>query len=321
MPSPADPHDHDAVDGHDHGAHDHGHDHGHEHRHGHTDRIAPRRLKVVLGLQFVVLLLELGGGWAAGSLALIADAGHMATDVTALGMVLVAATIANRPATTRQTYGWRRAEVLAAMANAAALFAVGGGVVVEALSRFRAPEPVDALPMLGIAVIGLLANLAGIATLGTPGEHDLNARGAWLHLISDALGSVGAITAAVLIWKLGWTWADPAVSLLVSVLVLRSAWGLMKDAASVLMERAPDHVDVDGLRAAILAEPGVLAVHDLHVWMIAWGDIALSGHVVTENGPPDLLKRLFALVDEQTGITHITLQLEPPGFSEAEPHA
>lgn len=296
----------------------HGHDHGHGHGH---DRVAPSRLAVVLALQFAYLLVELVGGWWTGSLALIADAGHMATDVTALGMVLVAARIAQRPATATQTYGWRRAEVLAAIANAAALFAVGGGIVVEAIGRLSEPQPVVALPMLGIAAGGLLVNLLGLAAMGTPGHGDLNARGAWLHLVSDALGSVGAMAAAALIWKFGWTWADPAVSVLVSALVVRSAWGLMRDGTTVLMESAPAHVDVQGLRAALLAEPGVVAVHDLHVWMIAWGDTALSGHVVTDAWTPDLLHRLHALVGERTGITHVTLQLEPPDFREGETHA
>lgn len=299
---------------------DPGHDHGHSHAHDHTRRVAPARLAIVLALQFVYMLVELAGGFWTGSLALIADAGHMAADVMALGMVLVAARIAQRPATATQTYGWRRAEVLAAIANAAALFAVGGGIVVEGVSRFSDPHPVVALPMMGIAAGGLLVNLLGLAAMGTPGHGDLNARGAWLHLISDALGSIGAILAAGVIWKLGWLWADPAVSLLVSVLVLRSAWGLMKDGTTVLMESAPAHIDVDGLRAALLAECGVTAVHDLHVWMIAWGDVALSGHVVTSDATPDLLHRLYGVVGEKTGITHITLQLEPPGFREAETH-
>ncbi len=315
-------HDHESP-GHDH-SHSHSHDHGHPHDqapgHDHAHRVAPARLGIVLALQFAYMLVELVGGRWTGSLALIADAGHMATDVTALGLVLVAGQIALRPATATQTYGWRRAEVLAAIANAAGLFAVGGGIVVEAVSRLSAPQPVIALPMLGIAVGGLLVNLLGLAAMGTPGHGDLNARGAWLHLISDALGSVGAIMAAGLIWELGWTWADPAVSLFVSALVLRSAWGLLKDGTAVLMESAPAGVDVDGLRAAILAESGVVGVHDLHVWMIAWGDVALSGHVVSSESSPDLLHRLCALVRQRTGITHITLQVEPPDFLEAETH-
>lgn len=282
------------------------------------------RLAVVLGLQFAYMLVELGGGWWTGSLALVADAGHMATDVTALGMVLVAARIAARPATPTQTWGWRRAEVLAALANAAALFAVGGGIVVEALSRFGEPHDVAAPTMMGIAAGGLLVNLAGMAALGTPGHGDLNARGAWLHLMSDALGSVGAIAAGAVMWKLGWMWADPAVSLLVSVLVLRSAWGLMRDATAVLMESAPAHVDAHAVRQALLAEPGVLAVHDLHVWMIAWGDVSISAHVVLDAvrcaDAPGVLHRLAGRVRDRTGVGHITLQLEPEGFVEDAVH-
>lgn len=336
---------HDPDHGHDHGhghghGHDHGHapkppprssgDHGHEHDHGHghghdhAKRVAPNRLAIVLALQAVYMGVELFGGLWTGSLALLADAGHMATDVTALAMVLVAARIALRPATRTQTYGWRRAEVLAALANAAALFAVGGGIVVEAFSRFNDPHPVDALPMMGIALGGLFVNIAGIVALGTPGHGDLNGRGAWLHLISDALGSVGAVAAGAMMWKFNWMWADPAISLVVSALVLRSAWSLLRDAASVLMESAPAHIDVDALRTALLAEPGVVGVHDLHVWMIAWGDISLSGHVVVDSvscaDTPTVLHRLSACVRERTGISHITLQLEPEGFVEGEVH-
>ena len=278
----------------------------------------------MLALQFAYMGVEGVGGWWTDSLALLADAGHMATDVTALGMVLVAARIAQRPATRTQTYGWRRAEVLAALANAAALFAVGGGIVVEAFSRFSDPQPIDAVPMMGIALGGLFVNIAGIFALGTPGHGDLNGRGAWLHLISDALGSVGAVAAGAMMWKFGWMWADPAISLVVSALVLRSAWSLMRDAASVLMESAPAHIDVDGLRTALLAERGVISVHDLHVWMIAWGDVSLSGHVVVDApscaDTPALLHRLSSCVRERTGISHITLQLEPEGFVEGDVH-
>ena len=309
--------------GHAHGR-DHGHDHGHGHGHGHATRVPPSRLAIVLGLQFAYMVVEGVGGWWTDSLALLADAGHMATDVTALAMVLVAARIAQRPATRTQTYGWRRAEVLAALANAAALFAVGGGIVVEAFSRFSDPQPIDAVPMMAIAFGGLLVNIAGIFALGTPGHGDLNGRGAWLHLISDALGSVGAVAAGAMMWKFGWMWADPAISLIVSALVLRSAWSMLRDAASVLMESAPPHIDVDGLRTALLAEPGVIGVHDLHVWMIAWGDVSLSGHVVVDSvscaDTPTMLHRLSSCVRERTGISHITLQLEPEGFVEGDVH-
>ncbi len=315
-------HDHDHDHGHGHAppspAEAHSHDHSHAHDHA---RISPNRLGIVLAMQFSYLLVELIGGWWTGSLALIADAGHMATDVTALAMGLVAARIALRPATAQQTYGWRRAEVLAATANGAALFAVGGGIVVEAFGRLSESHAIDGPTMLAIAAGGLLVNLAGLATMGTPGHGDINARGAWLHLMSDALGSIGAMLAGAVIWQFGWTWADPIVSVLVSVLVLRSAWGLLKEGTAVLMESAPAHIDVDGLRSALLTEPGVSAVHDLHVWMIAWGDIALSGHVVSESVDPSFLARLHRIVGERTGITHITLQVEPPGFLEAEPHS
>lgn len=278
----------------------------------------------MLALQFAYMGVEGVGGWWTDSLALLADAGHMATDVTALAMVLVAARIAQRPATRTQTYGWRRAEVLAALANAAALFAVGGGIVVEAFSRFSDPQPIDAVPMMAIALGGLFVNIAGIFALGTPGHGDLNGRGAWLHLISDALGSVGAVAAGAMMWKFGWMWADPAISLVVSALVLRSAWSLMRDAASVLMESAPAHIDVDAVREALLAEPGVLAVHDLHVWMIAWGDVSISAHVVLDTlrcaDAPGVLHRLSERVRRRTGVGHITLQLEPEGFIEDPVH-
>jgi cobalt-zinc-cadmium efflux system protein len=314
-------------------AHDHApaaggaHDHGHGHAHGHVDRSAgARRLSLLLALVVVYIGVEVAGGLISGSLALLADAGHMVSDAAALAVTLVALRLAQRPATPQRTYGWHRAEILAAAVNGAALLLISGGVLFEAWERFRAPPPVAGPLMMGVAAGGLVVNLVGLALLHARREDNLNLRGAWLHVLSDALGSVAALAAGALAWGFGWTLADPVASVIIAVLVLRGAWRLMDDAVHVLMEGAPPHIDVDAVRAALAAEPGVVTVHDLHVWTITSGMICVSVHVVVPtsalapDGGPELLRRLSDLLRARFGIAHATIQIEPPGFEEPDVH-
>lgn len=293
---------------------------GHSHRHDHAAAAGRnrRRLALVLGLAAAYMLAEAVGGWLTGSLALLADAGHMLSDVGALGLSLFAMAMARRPPTSRRTYGYYRLEILAALANGATLVAISLFVFAEAFQRFRQPPEVDAPVMMAIAAGGLLVNLAGLWLLREGRDESLNVRGAWLHVLTDALGSVQAIAAGVLIWAFGWGWADPAASVLIALLVIYSAWSLLKEATGVLMESAPAHIDVDAVRDAMIGVPGVLDVHDLHVWTITSGMESLSAHVVVNEAcyDCDVLTAIRTTLHERFGIHHMTVQMETETFEE-----
>ena len=290
--------------------------------HGHERRAAAsenrRRLLLVLGLSALTLLAEAFGGLWTGSLALLADAGHMLSDVSALSLSVLALSLAQRPRGPQQTYGHHRTEILAALANGILLAGVSISILVESVERLGRPTPILAGPMLAIASLGLTVNLAALGMLWSGRSHDLNVRGAWLHVAGDALGSLGAITAAALVLAFGWTWADPLASLLISGLVLWSAWALLREAVGVLMEWAPPHLDVPEIERAIRGLTGVSAVHDLHVWTIASGMVALSGHVVSsEDGEPrKLLQEVSDLLHDRFEISHSTIQIESQDFDE-----
>lgn len=302
----------------------HKHDHSHNHHHHAGMRAANRRrLLAALALTGGYMLVEVAGGLLTGSLALLADAGHMLSDVAALGLSAFAAKLAEKTPTAKSTYGYYRTEVLAALANGATLIAVSAFILIEAYGRLREPPQVLGAPMTAVALGGLLVNLAGLWILGGGREHSLNVRGAWLHMLTDALGSVGAIVAGVCIWGLGWYWVDPAASVLIALLVVYSAWRLLLDSVAVLMESAPRGIDVDEVRSALLAVSGVSTVHDLHVWSITSGLDSLSAHVVVEDGAAhkNLLNELRAMLHNRFGISHTTLQLEPSDFGDCGGHA
>lgn len=289
---------------------------GHGHRHGRED--GRKRLAGVLVLVLVYMVAEIAGGLWTGSLALLADAAHMASDAAALGLALFAVWFAGRPSGSRHTYGYHRTEILAALANGAALVAVAVLVVSEAWERLREPVAVAGLPMAAVATGGLVVNLVSLRLLHGSRDENLNLQGAWLHVLSDTLGSIQAVAAGVLIHSFGWTWVDAAASVLIALLVVASAWGLLRESVSVLMESAPGHLDVDEVRDAILRLEGVTGVHDLHVWTITSGLDALSAHVDHEAGvePAELLGRIRARLHEGFGLDHLTIQLEPAGFEE-----
>jgi cobalt-zinc-cadmium efflux system protein len=297
------------------------HDHERDHRPESTD--ARRRLALALGLAAVYLVAEVAGGLWTGSLALLADAGHMGSDVAALSLALFAAWVASHPADDRWTYGRARAEILAALGQGVALVAVAVFVAIEAVERFGAPRPIAGAGMLAIATGGLLVNLASLAVLGEGHRHSLNLRGAWLHVLSDALGSVGAMLAGVVVWQLGWIWADPAASLAIAGLVLVSAWQLIRDAVDVLMEAAPRGVDVDGVRRDLAALAGVRSVHDLHVWTLGQGRVALSCHLVVARIErfEALLTDAYTLLGNRHHIDHATIQVEPESLAHASPRS
>ncbi|MEP7176115.1 MAG: cation diffusion facilitator family transporter [Gemmatimonadales bacterium] len=269
------------------------------------------RLWAVLVLTGTFMVLEAVGGWLSGSLALLADAGHMLTDVGALALSLLTAWIAKRPADDTKTYGYLRWEILAALVNGAALFGIAGWVVIEAVQRIQHPEPIRTGLFLAVAAAGLVVNLVGLALLHGSRDGSLNARSAYLHVMGDALGSIGALAAAAIIWLTGWLPADAIVSIALSLLILAGAWRLLRESTDILLDAVPRHVALADVQRRILDVPGVAAVHDLHVWTVVSGVVAMSGHAVV----PDLEAHPGALDDIRTemaalGIGHVTMQLE-----------
>ena len=256
--------------------------------------------------------VEVAGGWISGSLALLADAGHMLSDAGALALALLAMRFARRPATSHRTYGSYRAEILAALVNGATLVAVAAFILVEAVDRFRHPPEVQGGLMLAVACGGLLVNGLGLVLLHGGRDASLNMRGAWLHVLTDALGSLQAIAAGALIAAFGWRWIDPLASVLIGLLIVYSSWSLIRRSVDVLMENAPGHIDVDQIRSALQALPHVTGVHDLHVWTIASGFVALSAHVVVNRGRDQdaVLQAARAMLAERFGIRHSTIQVD-----------
>lgn len=290
--------------------------HDHEQPEARPSRVNRRPLVIALAITATFLVIEVIGGVLTNSLALLADAGHMLTDVAALALALFAIWLANRPATPVRSFGFYRAEILAALINAATLVAVSIYIFWEAFHRLGAPPEVESGPMLAVAVAGLAANAASAWFLMRGGghQHNLNTRGAFLHVIGDMLGSAGAIVAALVMLATGWYLADPLLSAGIGGLILFSSWRLLKEAVDVLLESTPKHIDPQAVRAAMAATPGVRGVHDLHIWTVTSGLVAMSGHVEVD---PDAawdatLRRLTALLRDDFGIAHVTLQPEAP---------
>lgn len=285
------------------------HHHGHDHH-----EIGKARLKLVLSITALFMVVELVGGILANSLALIADSAHMLADVGALGLSLFVLWFSRRPATDAKTYGYLRLEILAALLNGTVLIVISGGIFWQAWRRLRAPVEIEGPLMLGVAAAGLVVNVVGALLLHGSAEHNLNLRGAYLHVLGDLLGSVGAITAAIIILTTGWTPADAITSALVGMLILSSSWKLVREAVDVLLEAVPAHIDMALLRRTIHEIPGVDEVHDLHVWSLTSGFLAMSGHVVVRT--PDqnnaVLRQIHERMHANFGITHVTVQIEPP---------
>lgn len=277
-----------------------------------------QRVAVALVLVVGYMIAEAVGGLLANSLALLADAGHMLSDAAALGLTLFALWVAQRPPTARHSFGYYRAEILAALVNGAALFVIAAVIFVEAYHRFGALPEIRSGFMLAVALGGLLTNVVCLWLLHPGRSENLNVHGAWLHVVADALGSIAAIAAALLIWVFDWTWADLTASILIAIAVLYSAWGIVKQAVAVLMEATPRHLDIDRIRSAMMSVAGVVAIHDLHVWTIGSGMDCLAAHAVVEEGCPyhSVLSDLRRTLSQQFGIDHVTLQLEPAGFEE-----
>lgn len=284
----------------------------HDHVHNRSGSGHLKPLVWALIITFVFAIVEAIGGWVSGSLALLGDAGHMVTDAASLGLGAIAALLAQRPATERHSFGWGRAEVLAAIANAVFMLAIIAGIGYAAIDRLLEPRPVRGGLVMLVAGIGLLVNLS-VAGILHRGEQTLNIRGALLHVMGDLLGSVAALLAGLVIWLTGWTPIDPILSLLICVLILISSLRLLRDALHVVMEGVPRELDLPEVGKTLAGIEGVRSVHDLHIWRLDSSTVSLSAHVVVDDlkAWPAVLERLRETLIRRFAIHHITLQPEP----------
>ena len=273
-------------------------------------------------INFIFLIIEVIGGVYAGSLALLSDAGHMLTDVGALGLAIIVSRMADRPPDERRTYGYLKTEILGAFINGSTLVAICGFIIWEAIQRFQNPQPILAVPMLIVAVLGLAANLFSARILHGGKSKDINIRAAYLHLIFDALGSVGAIMSGLLIWLWGVYWIDTIASLLIVILILAGTWKMILDSVKMLIDSVPEGMNYGQIRRSILNMNHVIDVHDLHIWSIGQNNPALSAHIILTNDCTEkqhwdqCLKQVQGMLAQSFNIKHTTIQVEPLGFSE-----
>ena len=279
-----------------------------------------QRLKWALIISSVYFFAELSAGFVTNSLALLSDAGHMLSDIGALGLSLFAFRVAKRPATHHSTYGYHRVEILAALFNGLTLWLIVGVIFTSAYYRLANPPAVESFGMIVVAVLGLMVNIAAAVILHSGHQHNLNMRGAFLHVMSDAIGSVGAIAAGVIMLTTGWYLADPLISMFIGALILYSSWSLIKDSLSVLMQSVPKGIRLDEVRQTIEAVDGVYKVHDLHVWAVTSDIYTLSAHAVVENGGDFhlVLNGIEDTLKERFNIEHTTIQLETESREDKE---
>lgn len=284
----------------------------HQHSTGRDSRAKIKVISIALVLTFFYMIAEAVGGWFTNSLALMADAGHMLTDVAAMGLTLAAIWFGSRPATAKKTFGYYRFEILAAFVNGIALALLSIWVIWEAVNRWQAPGEIHGVQMSAIAFGGLIVNIIAAKLLHSGHTHDMNLHGAFLHVIGDLLGSVAAIIAGVLILGFGWLWADAASSILISLIIIYGAWRLIVDSVNVLLEGTPGHIDLRAVESEILATTGVSGVHDLHIWTISSGIVAMSAHISHHESVrhSDLLVTVKDRLHDSFGIDHLTIQME-----------
>jgi cobalt-zinc-cadmium efflux system protein len=296
----------------------HGNVHG---RHDHAHHAPARSLRLALAITGTLLVVEVIGGFLTNSLALLADAGHMLTDVGALGLSLFVAWFTMQPVTPRKSYGYLRWEILAAFLNGATLLLISAWILFEAVTRVRNPEPVEGGLMLVVAVAGLIANLIAARILHPTSRANMNVRGAYLHVLGDLLASVGTVAAALLISYTGWLIADPLVSFLTAALIIRGAWQLVREAVDILLESTPRHIDLQVVRTQLEAIPGIESVHDLHIWSVTPSMVAMSAHAIVRD-PAAHQHALEHIHDAMRlfGIQHVTVQLERREMYEREGH-
>lgn len=323
------PHDH-SGHAHDHHGHDHGHDHAHDHGHGHSHahghghhhhvpKDFGRAFAIGTALNLGFVIVEAGAGLFTHSLALLADAGHNLSDVLGLVLAWGAATLAKRAPKGRHTYGLRKGTVLASLANAALLLAATGAIAWEAVRRFAAPTPVESGPVMIVAAIGIVINTATALMFMRGSKDDLNARGAFLHMAADAAVSAGVVLAALLMMLTGWLWIDSVTSLLIVAVIVLGTWGLLRDSLDMALDAAPRGIDPAAVRDWLAARPGVVEVHDLHVWAMSTTETAMTAHVVrpAADDHDEFLHEVCAELNSRFRIGHATVQVE----HSAGPHA
>ncbi|MFL5482920.1 MAG: cation diffusion facilitator family transporter [Gemmatimonadaceae bacterium] len=305
--------------------HPHQHDGAHDHRHGlghsHIGDVSVAGLRIALTITAIFLVVEVVGGVLANSIALLADAGHMLTDVAALGLALFVAWFSKQPSSPQKTYGYLRWEILAAFVNGATLLLISAGILVEAVVRLRHPEAVGGGLMLGVAVAGLAANLVSARVLSGSSRENLNTRGAYLHVLGDLLATVGTIIAALLIRFTGWLMADPVASILTTVLIMGGAWRLVRESVDILLESTPAHIPMPAVRSQLEAIPGIESVHDVHVWAVTPAIVAMSAHCIVRE--PDQHQHVLEHIHDAMrlfGIQHVTIQLEREDMLDRERH-
>lgn len=293
--------------------------------HGHVQSASSRNkrsLAVVFGLTSFYLIVEVVGGLWTGSLALLADAGHMLTDVAGVGLALLAIRFAEKPASPERTYGYYRVEILAALTNAVVLILISLYILYEAYQRFKNPPEVESAAMLGVACVGLIINIIGMYILRAGSRESLNMKGAYFEVLSDMLTSIGVIVAGLIMLTTGWYYADPILSAAIGLFILPRTWALMKDAVGVLIEGTPADVNITALRESLTRIEGVAGIHDLHVWSLTSGVNAMSVHAVIESDDQHdlVLERVHEHCTEEFKISHVTVQTECRGFAEHETH-
>lgn len=299
--------------------HHHGHDH---HHHDHSREGNKKGLLIALIITTAIMFLEFFGGLITNSLALLSDSGHMLSDASSLALSLVAMWFATRPASSRKTYGYYRFEILAALFNGVTLFVIAGFIVYEAMERFIEPPTVSSGMMIFIAAIGLLANLLSAFVLMKKGDvkGNVNLRSAYLHVVGDALGSIGAIIAGLVMYMFGWYIADPIISVVVALIILRSAWGVISHSIHILMEGTPQTISQEEVKAALEEIDGVRNVHDLHIWTITSGLDSLSCHllIADQYDSQEILQKAINQIEKRFHILHTTIQVEKSHLQHAE---
>lgn len=294
---------------------------GHDHVQSASSR-NKRRLAIVFGLTSFYLIIEVIGGLWTGSLALLADAGHMLTDVAGVGLALLAIRFAERPASPERTYGYYRVEILAALTNAVVLILISLYILYEAYQRFKNPLEVQSAGMLGVASVGLVVNIVGMYILRSESQESLNMKGAYFEVLSDMLTSIGVIVAGVIMLTTGWYYADPLISAGIGLFILPRTWLLLKDAVGILLEGTPSDVNIAALRESLSEIGGVAEIHDLHVWSLTSGMNAMSVHAVLAEGATydEVLAAVHEHCPEEFKISHVTVQIEPQDFGAHETH-
>lgn len=291
---------------HDHSEHDHS---GHFHAHTHS---APEAIKRAMAVTILFMVIEAAGGWFANSLALLSDAAHMLTDVGAMLLSLFAIWVSRRPRTTRMSFGYHRAEILGALVSGLIIWLLSGILVYEAIQRLRTPQDVHGGIVFVVASIGLAANLLSMRMLQHAQHDNMNAKAAYVHMLSDALGAIGAIIAGAVLYFTHWRPIDPIVTIFFAALMLASSWQLVREAVGVLMESTPSGIDSKDVQVKLTKLTGVREVHDLHIWTVSSGRLALSVHLIAETPADSVLQAATEFLEKEYGIVHTTIQVEQP---------